>query len=538
MKLVTNNVTAIKPKALDNNFTLYDFINSKGDHCKLTSKEACKGIGIFGSTGSGKTKSLLFPMFQNLLKAKSGGFVLDVKGDLHITMKLLARRCGMEDRIKVIGLNEDAESYNLMSNFNNDSFRAFLEGFSNHEGKGEYFFKQGISNLIDVIEFDLLLTKATKRFTKHPSFKLYLEYLTVPSECKNMQIKFSKLVGNSFEGAGAAIKNKIRCLYYKIRADRFHFFNIFNEFNSVSEDDQQQKTWRLDLITSTLSLLCEDEIEKKLSDARVKESLGDLILDQKKIVIFVGDVKNAFLSKHICNALRHCLYTDIISQNIEDISTTPTFLMIDEYSQFFNANANVMSDEDFTSLCRSFNVISIFGTQSISSLLRYAKNKFEVTMIMSNLVNKIFLQTDDQETYNYAKELFEYDSVSLADIPTKSLVAQRGQKVGLAKISTSEGVEFQSFAPILNESPIMKYLLSDELELDLIDYRKKKNDKKRASMDSFARKAGFNNLEHYENWIKGKQELESDNLLDDLSDDDDDLFEEEIELKDFNMDID
>jgi energy-coupling factor transporter ATP-binding protein EcfA2 len=526
MKVINSNITNIASGiSKKDSFVLYDFINKKGDKVSLDSKRATENVLVTGATGSGKTTSVLMPMFHQLLVNNCGGLVLDVKGELYKMMTLVAKKTGQEGRIRILGLNEFSSSFNIFCNFTHDIFKSFLTQFTAKQGKSLYWFEMGIENLIDLVKLDDELYKVDQQKCMEPQFTRMYNLLTNPKCSQQIERDIKRLASGNYSKGDLEYVDltEIISLYRKISADKFHFFNMFKDIE-YNHDDFMQVTWRTDELISTMSLLKEDEISGKINDIHNSKTLEQMIFDDNEIVIFVGDISQPVVSKNIASAVRNAFFTQLISRDQDEIDyEKPSFLMIDEYQSFvsFKNNMDVLSDESFTSLSRSFNHINICATQSIASLYRYADNSYAVDMLIQNFVNKIFLSTDCKRNYQLAKDLFEFEGETMADIPTKSLVAQRGDKVGLAKINTSEGVEFQSFAPTMNTNSMHQYLISDVLKTDLINFRKNKREEENLKreeikiaelkeLESLAKKAGFESLEGFEKWSdKGRKVKET-----------------------------
>ena len=65
----------------------------------------------------------------------------------------------------------------------------------------------------------------------------------------------------------------------------------------------------------------------------------------------------------------------------------------DEYHEYVTNN-----DADFYAQCREAKCINILATQSYSSLLNTLKNETTLKVLIQNLVNKLWLRTDDYFT--------------------------------------------------------------------------------------------------------------------------------------------
>lgn len=111
----------------------------------------------------------------------------------------------------------------------------------------------------------------------------------------------------------------------------------------------------------------------------------------------IAEYKN--LSKIISAYLKLDFQTEVLSQLSYNRNINPTIFMCDEYHEYVNS-----SDADFFAQARESKCISIVATQSYSSLLNAIKDESAVKVIVQNLVNKLWLRTDDVFTIESAQK--------------------------------------------------------------------------------------------------------------------------------------
>jgi len=105
------------------------------------------------------------------------------------------------------------------------------------------------------------------------------------------------------------------------------------------------------------------------------------------------------LSKIIAAYLKLDFQTEVLSQLSHNKNINPTIFMCDEYHEYVNS-----SDSDFFAQSRESKCISIVATQSYSSILNSLKNESACKVIIQNLVNKLWLRTDDIFTIESAQK--------------------------------------------------------------------------------------------------------------------------------------
>ena len=105
------------------------------------------------------------------------------------------------------------------------------------------------------------------------------------------------------------------------------------------------------------------------------------------------------LSKIIAAYLKLDFQSEVLSQLSYSKNINPTVFMCDEYHEYVN-----ISDADFFAQSRESKCISIVATQSYSSILNAINNESAVKVITQNLVNKLWLRTDDIFTIESAQK--------------------------------------------------------------------------------------------------------------------------------------
>ena len=124
------------------------------------------------------------------------------------------------------------------------------------------------------------------------------------------------------------------------------------------------------------------------------------MINKGKIVVLnmnIAEYRN--LSKIIAAYLKLDFQTEVLSQLSYKNQINPSIFMCDEYHEYANT-----SDSDFFAQSRESKCISIVATQSYSSLLNSIKDESAVKVITQNLVNKLWLRTDDIFTVESAQK--------------------------------------------------------------------------------------------------------------------------------------
>lgn len=127
----------------------------------------------------------------------------------------------------------------------------------------------------------------------------------------------------------------------------------------------------------------------------------DEVINNGKIVVLnmnIAEYKN--LSKIIAAYLKLDFQSQVLSQLSKNKNNlTPTVFMCDEYHEYVT-----ISDSNFFAQSRESKCINIISTQSYSSILNTIQNEAAVKVIVQNLVNKLWLRTDDIYTIESAQK--------------------------------------------------------------------------------------------------------------------------------------
>lgn len=233
-------------------------------------------------------------------------------------------------------------------------------------------------------------------------------------------IKFCRLYNNGYV-TFTEIHNLIsNDDYYKSKIENFRnlflsgkmssedIYNLYsslsffeNEFMSL---DERTKSILKSEITRITGLFVSDfRISKTFCPEKhdINFTNFDEVINNGKIVVLnmnIAEYKN--LSKIIAAYLKLDFQSQILSQLSKDKNhINPTVFMCDEYHEYVT-----ISDSDFFAQSRESKCINIVSTQSYSSILNTIQNEASVKVIVQNLVNKLWLRTDDIYTIESAQK--------------------------------------------------------------------------------------------------------------------------------------
>lgn len=347
---------------------------------------------ITGTIGSGKTSSAMYPFTEQLMKYNSthlddkiGMLILDVKGNYYKQVELYAKNYNLSDDLIIIDL--------LNSTFYNPLHKPHLKPLV-------------IANRLKTI-----LTL----FSENNSESYWLDKAEqIIAEC----IKICRLYNDNYVTFSEIHKLITSPSYFN---EKVHFIrNLFiscklsqeqiYELNS-SLDFFQKEFLMLDSRTKNILISEISRITNTfISDYNVfstfcspKEKLSFLgfneVIQKGKIVVLnINIAEYSLLSKIIAAYLKLDFQSEVLS-SLSTGNIRKTAFICDEYDKYCTKN-----DADFFSVSREAKCINIVSTQSYSSLQNTLSEKATVSVILQNLINKIWFRTDDIFTIEEAQK--------------------------------------------------------------------------------------------------------------------------------------
>ena len=337
----------------------------------------------------GKTSAVMYPLLSQLLKHSSpkfGMLILDVKGNFYKQVIEYSKNCNRISDIIVIELNSNIR-YNpldkpdLNASVLANRLKTILELFSPNNSES-YWLDKVQEILTESIKLCRLYNNNYVTFTELHNLINYPNYYK------------SKI-------------NYLRSLFQSGKLSCKDIFNLYsslnffeNEFNNL--DSRTISILKSEVSRITNTFISDYDISKVFCPQKQDINFNgfkDVINNKKIVVLNMNIAKYKNLSKIIAAYLKLDFQTEVLSQLSTNKSISPTVFMCDEYHEYVNA-----SDADFFAQSRESKCISIVATQSYSSLLNSLKSEATVKVIIQNLVNKLWLRTDDVFTIESAQK--------------------------------------------------------------------------------------------------------------------------------------
>lgn len=207
-------------------------------------------------------------------------------------------------------------------------------------------------------------------------------------------------------------KEKIQILKNKFMANIFSKKDLYNLLSSLtffekeffSLDHRTLSILKSEITRITNVFISDYEIYSTFNPPKDKLNfLGfeQLISEGKIVVLDISVSKYKALSKIIATYLKLDFQTEVLNRlsNNFKYSKRSVAFICDEFHEYCT-----ISDSEFFAQSREAKCINIISTQSYTSILNSLNNKSATEVIIQNLVNKIWLRTDDLFTIECAQK--------------------------------------------------------------------------------------------------------------------------------------
>lgn len=315
----------------------------------------------------------------NVFNKKIGLLILDVKGNYHNQVVKFVKEFNRQDDIITIKVNgkfkyNPLHKPNLKASVIANRLKTILLLFS--PNNSESFWLDKVEQVIcESIKLCRLYNNG------YVTFEEIHNLISFETYYKNkVEVLRSKFTSNCFS------KEELYNLLTSLK-----FFQ--NEFFSL--DQRTLSILKSEITRITTVFVSDYEIYSTFNPK--KEELNflgfeELIKKGKIVVLDMSISKYKNLSKIIAAYLKLDFQTEVLNRlsNNFNLSDRSVAFICDEYHEYCT-----LSDSDFFAQSREAKCINIISTQSYSSILNNLNNKYATEVIIQNLVNKIWLRTDD-----------------------------------------------------------------------------------------------------------------------------------------------
>lgn len=329
--------------------------------------EATHNTLALGSSGTGKTSSVILPALNSLLKAGYAGLVVDIKGNFTEQARSLAAHCGREADLVEFGTSRHATPVNILSGMDSRQSYEFLRiltvaPFAGRTHSLDWHTK-GVRQAADCLELLRILHRHSNEITANLDS---LEQVMTDTQLASSMFRYFRK--NLFQKGNKAHRDLTR----RVTGDEFHVCNCEEKkLKPTGSTYSEQVTWRLGAIRDALSLFRETPgvLEKFAAPMAPGIDLTRLIYDEGKVVLLrfgvVAGGTGALLARHLLESF----YSATYQRGLALQGDQRVFFVGDEAQDFIDLTPNNRNnDNTFTAKAREFRVIQVVGTQSVASL--------------------------------------------------------------------------------------------------------------------------------------------------------------------------
>ena len=370
-----------------NNLQLLIGLNSENNSVFIPEKGLYQNILVTGTIGSGKTSSAMYPFTKQLIYYKNNNYsekigmlILDVKGNYHAQVEQFCNKFNRTEDLIVIELGgkykyNPLNKPNLKASILANRLKTILLLFSENNSES-YWLDKAEQILEHSIKLCRLYNEGYVNFSEIHKLITDQNYYS-----EKVQILKNKFLKNEF--------SEQNC--YNLLTSITFFENEF-----LKLDTRTMSILKSEITRITNCFISDYDVLHTFNPTKEEENFYGLsdILEKGKIVVLnmnISEYKN--LSKIIAAYLKLDFQTEVLS-NLATSKYSRTIAFIsDEYHEYVT-----QTDADFFAQSREAKCINIVATQSYTSLLKTINNESSVKVILQNLINKIWLRTDDSFT--------------------------------------------------------------------------------------------------------------------------------------------
>lgn len=376
-----------------NNLQLLIGLNSENNNVFIPEKGLYQNILVTGTIGSGKTSSAMYPFTKQLIYYKNNNYsekigmlILDVKGNYHAQVEQFCNKFNRTEDLIVIELGgkykyNPLNKPNLKASILANRLKTILLLFSENNSES-YWLDKAEQILEHSIKLCRLYNEGYVNFSEIHKLITDQNYYS-----EKVQILKNKFLKNEF--------SEQNC--YNLLTSITFFENEF-----LKLDTRTMSILKSEITRITNCFISDYDVLHTFNPTKEEENFYGLsdILEKGKIVVLnmnISEYKN--LSKIIAAYLKLDFQTEVLS-NLATSKYSRTIAFIsDEYHEYVT-----QTDADFFAQSREAKCINIVATQSYTSLLKTINNESSVKVILQNLINKIWLRTDDSFTIEEAQK--------------------------------------------------------------------------------------------------------------------------------------
>jgi len=366
-----------------------------------------------GGTGSGKTKSVVLPLLNALLKyelrdgKKASLLVIDPKRELigHVRSTLTER--GEADRLVIIGDSMPVPLFTKDSTLSMSDRLAKLEIFAPTEhasGDHSYWKNLGMGVVRDLLQLEWAFSQNTggKRLAALMCRELKLSHIESTGFWQYLRsvLAHSRTSKSSLREVDALLRGM--CLQAHVESQATQVMQVY-----VADDDlMRQWCYAVQSAEPLINALANADIARYVdldpiqTDHSNHTDIPDLI-EHGKVVLFCPEPTEGH--RVAAMALKQKFFESVFSRADQK---RPIGIVMDECQKFIT-NDSETGEQGFLDRCRAYRCLVVMATQSISSLKHALGSnsaaQTAIEIVTANTPSKFILRTTDVETVAWLK---------------------------------------------------------------------------------------------------------------------------------------
>ena len=365
--------------------------NDNGENIYVPEKGLYQNFLVTGTIGSGKTSSVMYPFTKQLIQYnynsnnRIGMLILDVKGNFYKQVKLYCSAYNRIDDLIIIELGGKYK-YNplhkphLKPAVLANRLKTILTLFSPQTSES-YWLDVAEQALCEAIKFCRLYNNGYVNFIELHKLINFPNYFYQKTDCLKKLFTENKLSPKDLFDLNSSID----------------FFQ--NEFFSL--DSRTLSILKSEISRITNVFISDYDIQNTFCPKENEINFigfSDVIDKHKIVVLNMNIALYNNLSKIIAAYLKLDFQSEVLGR-LENNNMTTTAFICDEYHEYVTS-----TDSAFFAQSREAKCINIISTQSYSSIVNTLKDSSSANVIIQNLVNKLWLRTDDKLTIEDAQK--------------------------------------------------------------------------------------------------------------------------------------
>jgi Type IV secretion-system coupling protein DNA-binding domain len=353
-----------------------------------------RNLIIFGMPGVGKTNCVLNALLEGIIAAgesarsQPSGLILDPKGDFHGKLASLLRRHDRLQDLVVIDPHDPKRTirWNPLDSKDDElelakRFVSVMETLGMESGDDSFW--------IDVasrfLQHSIFLLRATNSQDSVPSLKQIHRLLT----------SFSNIANRTDRLDPSDPRNE-PCLTF------------FHEW--VHMPSRQRSGVYTHLSNMLDPFLLEPYASTFSGNSTIR--IDQMLRDGKILYVHMPKAEKEAMAAAVGTFVKLDYYREVLRSLRKD---RPSFFLCDEFQQYFTFGKNC-SDAAFFAQSRESNHANIVATHNIPGLARLSTTREPVTSLLGLCATKLFLRNSDDETNEYASQLFGEEMMAVGGV--------------------------------------------------------------------------------------------------------------------------